>query len=124
MKGLADGSFSTIPACEDSDIVGAVGSFPFELTVPGGRVSAAGVTIVAVLPTHRRRGILRRLMRAPLDACRERGEPVAYLWATEDTIYDRFGMGWRPSPRTSTFNVIDPSSTRPPNAQFVPRSYP
>jgi hypothetical protein len=35
MKGLADGSFSTIPACEDSDIVGAVGSFPFELTVPG-----------------------------------------------------------------------------------------
>jgi Acetyltransferase (GNAT) domain/Sterol carrier protein domain len=51
------------------------------------------VTIVAVLPTHRRRGILRRLMRAPLDACRERGEPVAYLWATEDTIYDRFGYG-------------------------------
>jgi predicted acetyltransferase len=80
-------------ACEDGNIVGAVGSFPFELTVPGGRVSAAGVTIVAVLPTHRRRGILRRLMRAQLDACRERGEPVAYLWATEDTIYDRFGYG-------------------------------
>jgi predicted acetyltransferase len=53
-------------ACEDGDTVGAAGSFPFELTVPGGRVSAAGVTIVAVLPTHRRRGILRRLMRARL----------------------------------------------------------
>ena len=32
-------------------------------------------------------------MRALLDACCERGEPVAYLWATEDTIYGRFGYG-------------------------------
>src|SRR5262249_46170836 len=32
-------------------------------------------------------------MRAQLDACRDRGEPLAYLWATEDTIYDRFGYG-------------------------------
>jgi len=33
------------------------------------------------------------MMRALLDACHERGEPVAYLWATEDTIYGRFGFG-------------------------------
>jgi predicted acetyltransferase len=33
------------------------------------------------------------MMRAQLDACRERGEPLAYLWATEDRIYDRFGYG-------------------------------
>jgi predicted acetyltransferase len=32
-------------------------------------------------------------MRVLLDACRQRGEPVAYLWATEDTIYGRFGFG-------------------------------
>ena len=54
---------------------------------------AAGVTIAAVLPSHRRRGVLRAMMRALLDACHERGEPVAYLWATEDTIYGRFGFG-------------------------------
>src|SRR5439155_1687663 len=66
---------------------------PFELTVPGGRVPAAGVSVVGVLPTHRRRGILAALMRAQLDACHERGEPVTYLWATEDTIYGRFGYG-------------------------------
>src|SRR5215831_13692422 len=80
-------------ACDDGRVVGAAGSYAFELTVPGGRVPTAGVTIVAVLPTHRRRGILRQLMRAQLDACRERGEPLAYLWAAEDTIYDRFGYG-------------------------------
>jgi len=80
-------------AWDDGRIVGAAGSYAIELTVPGGRVPAAGVTIVAVLPTHRRQGILRQMMRAQLDACRERGEPLAYLWATEDTIYDRFGYG-------------------------------
>jgi len=56
-------------------------------------VRAAGVTVVGVLPTHRRRGVLRSMMRAQLDACRENGESVAYLWATEDTIYGRFGYG-------------------------------
>ena len=37
----------------------------------------AGVTIVGVLPTHRRRGILRSMMRAQLDDVHERGEPLA-----------------------------------------------
>lgn len=80
-------------AWDDGRAVGGAAAFPFELTVPGGRVPAAGVSAVGVLPTHRRRGILRALMRAQLDACHERGEAVAYLWATEDTIYGRFGYG-------------------------------
>src|SRR5919204_6663291 len=80
-------------AWEDGVVVGAAGAFPLELTVPGGRVPAAGVTLVGVLPTHRRRGILRSLMRAQLDAVHERGEPVAFLWASEDQIYTRYGYG-------------------------------
>lgn len=80
-------------AWEDGRAIGGAGAFPFELTVPGGRVRAAGVTVVGVLPTHRRRGVLTALMRAQLDDCHQRGEPVAYLWATEDTIYSRFGYG-------------------------------
>jgi predicted acetyltransferase len=77
----------------DGEVVGGAGAFLFELTVPGGRVPAAGVTIVGVLPTHRRRGILRALMRAQLDDVHERGEAVAYLWASEAAIYGRFGYG-------------------------------
>ena len=80
-------------AWEDGVVVGAAGAFPFELTVPGGRVRAAGVTLVGVLPTHRRRGVLRSMMRAQLDAVHERGEPVAVLWASEDQIYSRYGYG-------------------------------
>jgi predicted acetyltransferase len=80
-------------AREDGAVVAGSASFPFELTVPGGVVRAAGLSVVGVLPTHRRRGILRRMMRAQLDDVRRRGEPVGYLWASEDTIYPRFGYG-------------------------------
>ena len=60
---------------------------------PAARSPCAGVTVVGVLPTHRRRGILDRMMRAQLADVRERGEPLAALWASEETIYGRFGYG-------------------------------
>jgi predicted acetyltransferase len=80
-------------AWEDGRAVGGLGAFPLRLAVPGGRVAAAGVTVAGVLPTHRRKGLLRAMMRELLAACRRWGEPVAYLWASEDTIYGRFGFG-------------------------------
>jgi predicted acetyltransferase len=78
---------------EDGVIVGGASAFELRLTVPGASVPAAGVTIVGVLPTHRRQGILTELMRAQLDDVHERGEPLAVLWASEETIYGRFGYG-------------------------------
>jgi predicted acetyltransferase len=78
---------------EDGQIVGGASAFEFQFTVPGAIVPAAGVTIVGVLPTHRRQGILTQLMRAQLDDIHEREEPVACLWASEETIYGRFGYG-------------------------------
>ena len=48
---------------------------------------------MGVLPTHRRRGLLTRLMRAQLEDIRGRGEPLAALWASEETIYGRYGYG-------------------------------
>lgn len=74
-------------------IVGGAGAFPFLLSIPGGEIEAAGVSVVGVLPTHRRQGALTAMMRAQLDDCRARGESVAYLWASEPTIYGRFGYG-------------------------------
>jgi len=83
----------TLAVLDDGKIVAGAGDYAFELTLPGGPVSAAGVTIVGVLPTHRRRGLLRRLMELQLRNVRERGEPIAVLWASEETIYGRFGYG-------------------------------
>jgi predicted acetyltransferase len=80
-------------AFEGETIVGGAGAFPFTMTVPGGELGCAGVTVVGVLPTHRRRGVLSSMMRAQLDDVRERGEPIAALWASEEPIYGRFGYG-------------------------------
>ena len=80
-------------AVEDGEVVGGAGAFTFDFTVPGGSLPCAGVTVVGVYPTHRRRGILRAMMRAQLDDAHERGDAIAALWASEETIYGRFGYG-------------------------------
>jgi len=82
-----------IAAYDGDRIVGTAGAFSFELTVPGGMLPAAGVTLVGVHATHRRQGILRRMMTTQLDQVRDRGEPLAILWASEGGIYQRFGYG-------------------------------
>ncbi|MFD8589780.1 GNAT family N-acetyltransferase [Streptomyces sp. NPDC059637] len=85
----------SLAAWDGDEVVGTAGAFSFRLSVPGGSpVPAAGVTMVGVLPTHRRRGVLRSLMRRQLDDIRARGtEPLAVLTASEPTIYGRFGYG-------------------------------
>lgn len=75
----------------DGDLlVGHLGVFTRDLTVPGGVVPASHVTQVTVVPTHRRRGALTRMMRRHLD---DAPEPVAVLWASEGRIYPRYGYG-------------------------------
>src|SRR5579859_7433589 len=72
-------------AAFDGDVpVGTAGAYTFQLSVPGASpVPAAGVTWVSVLPSHRRRGVLSALMRKQLADVRDRGEPLAVLWASE-----------------------------------------
>lgn len=84
----------------DGEPCGGAGSFATELTIPGGAVlSAAAVSDVGVLATHRRRGALSALMRRQLTDLRERGQCVALLHASEARIYRRYGYGtatrWR-----------------------------
>jgi len=84
----------TQAAFADGRLVGTSGLYTLEVTVPGARqVAMGGVTSVGVLPTHRRRGLLRGMMRAMLDDCRARGETLAGLGASEGGIYGRYGFG-------------------------------
>jgi predicted acetyltransferase len=81
-------------ALEGDRMIGGAGAFTFRMSVPGGAlVPTAGITVVGVLPTHRRRGVLTSLMKEQLEDCRARGDVAAYLWASEATIYGRFGYG-------------------------------
>jgi predicted acetyltransferase len=80
-------------ALDGDAIVGGATTNSFRLSVPGGVVPMAGVTGVGVAPTHRRRGVATALMRHQLDHIRERGEPLAGLYASEEGIYGRYGYG-------------------------------
>jgi predicted acetyltransferase len=82
-----------IGAIDGEEWVGTSGAYSFRLTVPGGEVGAAGVTMVGVAPSHRRRGVLRQMMGWHFDQAVARGEAVAILWATEGAIYQNFGYG-------------------------------
>jgi predicted acetyltransferase len=84
----------SVAALEDGHSVGGAGSYDFDLTLPG-RTSApaAGVTWVAVRPTHRRQGALTGMMRHQLEEVHDRGVPLAVLLASESVIYGRFGYG-------------------------------
>jgi predicted acetyltransferase len=82
-----------IAAYDGDRVVATAGIFSFDFTIPGGVVPAAGVTFVGVQPTHRRQGILRRMMLRQLEDVHDRGESTAILWASEGSIYQRFGYG-------------------------------
>jgi predicted acetyltransferase len=89
-----DSSAVTTSAVRDGAIVGTAGSHSLQMAVPGAVLPVAGVSYVSVLPTHRRRGILRSLMRRQLSDLAAAGrEPVAALWASEAPLYGKYGYG-------------------------------
>ena len=94
----------TVAVFERGEIVATAGAYTFDMTFPGPvPVSVAGVTAVTVRSTHRRQGLLTRMMRHQLDDVRARGECVAALTASESLIYGRFGYG--KASVTSSFRI-------------------
>lgn len=83
----------TYVAFDGDDMVATSAAFTFDVTVPGGMAPMGGLTMVAVRPTHRRQGVLRRLMDAHFADVAARDEPLSGLWASETAIYGRFGYG-------------------------------
>jgi predicted acetyltransferase len=94
LADLARRRIRFLVAVDRDTVVGVIGDFRFDLTVPGGaRIAVPGVTWVSVLPTHRRRGVLSAMM-AQLHADHlHAGDPAAVLTASESGIYGRFGYG-------------------------------
>ena len=113
---------------DGDQIVATAAALSFELTVPGhALVPTAGVTMVGVRPTHRRQGLLVRMMEEQLADVAARSEPLAVLTASETAIYGRFGYGlatfssfWslrtegttfaRPSTAGGQFRLLDPAT--------------
>jgi len=103
LVGLVGGQHC-VAAFEDGRVVGTTMDFDAGLTLPGGASAAmVALTWVGVLPTHRRQGAMRGLIEAQLATARERGVPLAGLWASEVAIYGRFGFG----PATSHYDAVE-----------------
>jgi len=83
----------TLVALDGDTIIGTAGVFSFQMRVPGAMAAVAGVSLVAVLPSHRGQGVLSALMRRQLADLSERGEAVAVLFCSESGIYGRYGYG-------------------------------
>ncbi|WP_353648086.1 GNAT family N-acetyltransferase [Nakamurella sp. A5-74] len=76
----------------DGRWIATCGSFTRTLTVPGGAaIPVAAVTNVTVQGPFHRRGLLRRMMQHQLEDVAARGESLSVLWASEASIYGRFG---------------------------------
>lgn len=89
---VADGG--SVVVCDGSEIVGMACYLDLEMTVPGGAVvPTAGLSAVAVAPTHRRRGVLRAMYDELHDRIAGADYPIAALTASEGGIYGRFGYG-------------------------------
>ena len=83
----------TLCAFDDGKVVSTMGAFPFTVRLNGNPVHMAGVTMVGTYPGYRRRGLLRKIMTQGFQDMRERGQPLAILWASMGAIYQRFGYG-------------------------------
>lgn len=88
---------------EHGALGGVVRWFHSDLSVPGGSLPAGLVSAVAVAPTHRRRGYLRRMIEAQLAAITAEGRAIATLISAEWPIYGRYGYG--PSVEACTWRV-------------------
>lgn len=74
-------------------LVATAGSFDLQLGMPGGgTLPVAGLTMVSVRPTHRRRGLLTQMITRYLEDARARGYVMGGLWASEAVIYGRYGF--------------------------------
>lgn len=74
--------------------VATFASFEKTVNVGSGRLLPAHlISSVTVRPTHRRKGLLRRMMTDSLTRANEAGLAIAALTASEATIYRRFGFG-------------------------------
>ena len=127
----------SIGAFDGDRLVGTGGAFSMDLTLPGlTTIPIGGLTAIAVLPTYRRRGILRSMIAYHFEEVERRGELVSALGASESVIYGRFGYGLattdaayeidprraqflRPATGTGRLRLLDPEET----AKVVPPLY-
>lgn len=118
-----------LPGLAPDTPVATFGAFNRTLNTGAGHLEPIHlISDVTVRPSHRRRGLLRAMMTADLDAAAAAGLPLAALTASEATIYGRFGFApatfrqnieldtrraGLPAPAAARIEVVEAASAAP-----------
>lgn len=76
---------------EDGEIVACLRVLPLTVLIEGAPVPLGGVSSVACLPEHRRKGYVGRLLRHALSEMRDRGQALSSLYTPHPSLYRRYG---------------------------------
>ncbi|MFB8352224.1 GNAT family N-acetyltransferase [Streptomyces niveus] len=106
-------------AFDEGRCVATYRTFPQELTAVGGaRLPSSAISNVTVSATHRRRGLLSRMITEDLAEAKERGDVVSTLIAAEYPIYGRYGFG--PAAWITDWSIDVPRAGLDPRASGQP----
>jgi predicted acetyltransferase len=97
----------TLCAFVDGQMASMFSTIPFTVRVLGNAVPMGGVSSVGTLPEFRRRGLARSLMTLALSDMRERGQPIASLWASQAAIYQRYQFTMTTVQRSYSVDTVD-----------------
>lgn len=76
---------------EDGEMAACLRVFPLRTFIHGTSIPLGGVSSVACLPEHRRKGYVGQLLRHALTEMRERGQTLSSLWTPHPSLYRRYG---------------------------------
>ena len=72
---------------EDGEMLACLRLFSMRMLIHGASIPLSGVSHVACLPEHRRKGYVGRLLRHALGVMREHGQPLSSLWTPHPSLY-------------------------------------
>ena len=73
------------------EIVASLRVYDFNILINGAPVPMGGVSSVACLPEHRRKGYVGQLLRYALERMRENGQALSALYTPHPSLYRRYG---------------------------------
>ncbi len=89
---------------EDGEMAACLRILPLRMFLHGASVPLGGVSGVACLPEHRRKGYVGQLLRHALTVMREEGQPLSSLHTPHPSLYRRYGWMVASSATLCRFN--------------------
>jgi predicted acetyltransferase len=107
----------SLAAFADGRMAAGLRVLPFAMRINGGTVAMGGVTGVACLPEHRRRGHVGALLQRSLADMRDRGQVLSGLYTPHYPLYRRYGWEVASTAVRYSFAPKDVQVVRPPGEE-------